>query len=52
LVPDVCQDCYLKCLQKLSSVYQQKIDAACKQKMNEAKLIWAAAQNLLGGGKG
>lgn len=44
LVPDVCQDCYFKCLDTLVSVYQQKIDADCQVKFNEAKAIWAAAQ--------
>jgi len=44
LVPDVCQDCYFKCLDTLVSVYQQKIDADCQVKFNEAKVIWAAAQ--------
>ena len=45
LVPDVCQDCYFKCLDTLTSIYQKKIDADCKTKLNEAKLIWAAEQN-------
>jgi hypothetical protein len=44
LVPDVCQDCYFKCLDTLVSVYQQKIDADCQVKFNEAKVIWTAAQ--------
>jgi hypothetical protein len=48
LVPDVCQDCYFKCLDTLGSIYQKKIDADCKIKLNEAKLIWASAQNPIG----
>jgi hypothetical protein len=51
LVPDVCQECYFKCLDTLGSIYQKKIDADCKIKLNEAKLIWAAAQNLIGAEK-
>lgn len=51
LVPDVCQDCYFKCLDTLGSIYQKKIDADCKIKLNEAKLIWAAAQNPIGAEK-
>ena len=51
LVPDVCQDCYFKCLDTLGSIYQKKIDADCKIKLNEAKLIWASAQNPLGAEK-
>lgn len=44
LVPDVCKDCYFKCLDTLSNIYQQKIDADCKVKLNEAKVTWSAAQ--------
>jgi hypothetical protein len=51
LVPDVCQDCYFKCLDTLASVYQQKIDADCKLKFNEAKTTWSAAQNPTGAEK-
>jgi hypothetical protein len=51
IVPDVCQDCYFKCLDTLASIYQQKIDADCKVKFNEAKVTWAAAQNPTGADK-
>lgn len=44
LVPDVCQDCYFKCLDTLASIYQKKIDAYCKVKFKEAKVIWTANQ--------
>lgn len=44
LVPDVCQNCYFKCLDTLASVYQKKIDADCKVKFNMAKVTWTAAQ--------
>ena len=51
LVPDVCQECYYKCLDTLSAVYQQKINTDCKMKFNQAKTAWAAAQNPSGAGK-
>ncbi len=51
LVPDVCKDCYFKCLDMLTSVYQEKIDADCKVKFNEAKVIWTAAQTPNGAEK-
>jgi hypothetical protein len=51
LVPEVCQDCYFKCLDTLSSIYQQKIDNDCKVKLNEAKVTWTAAQNPAGAEK-
>jgi hypothetical protein len=46
LVPDVCQECYFKCLDTLASIYQKKIDVDCNLKLNEAKITWAAAQNI------
>jgi hypothetical protein len=46
LVPDVCQECYFKCLDTLASIYQHKIDADCKVKFKEAKITWATAQTL------
>jgi hypothetical protein len=45
LVPDVCKDCYFKCLDILAKVYQDKIDADCIIKVNAAKAKWAAKQN-------
>jgi hypothetical protein len=51
LVPDVCQECYFKCLDTLSSIYQKKIDADCKTKLKEAKVIWTANQTPEGAEK-
>ncbi|MBM3454685.1 MAG: hypothetical protein FJX80_06010 [Bacteroidetes bacterium] len=51
LVPDVCKDCYFKCLDTLALIYQQKIDADCKVKFNEAKVTWTAAQTPNGAEK-
>lgn len=51
LVPDVCKDCYFKCLDTLIQIYQQKIDADCKVKFNEAKVTWTAAQTPNGAEK-
>lgn len=48
LVPEVCQECYYKCLDTLSSIYQQKIDADCQQKMTQAKAAWAGKLNSAG----
>jgi hypothetical protein len=48
LVPDVCQDCYFRCLDTLGNIYQRKIDSECKIKLNQAKVTWAAAQNATG----
>ena len=51
LVPEVCQECYFKCLDTLASIYQKKIDADCKIKLNKAKTTWAAEQNSKGAEK-
>lgn len=51
LVPDVCKDCYYKCLDTVTQIYQQKIDADCKVKFNEAKVTWIAAQTPNGAEK-
>ena len=51
LIPDVCKDCYFKCLDTLTQIYQQKIDADCKVKFNEAKVTWTAAQTPNGAEK-
>ena len=51
LVPDVCKDCYFQCLDTLTQIYQQKIDADCKVKFNEAKVTWTAAQTPNGAEK-
>ena len=51
LVPEVCQECYFKCLDTLSAIYQKKIDADCKTKLNEAKVTWTANQTPEGAEK-
>jgi hypothetical protein len=51
LVPEVCQECYFKCLDTLSSIYQKKIDADCKTKLIEAKVTWTADQTPEGAEK-
>ena len=48
LVPEVCQDCYFKCLDNITIIYQQKLDADCKIKFTKAKTIWTASQNPKG----
>lgn len=46
LVPEVCQDCYFKCLDTLAIIYQKKIDADCKSKLSQAKILWAGQTNV------
>lgn len=51
LVPDVCKECYFKCLDTLTAIYQKKIDADCKIKLNQVKSLWAAQQTPIGAEK-
>lgn len=51
IVPDVCQDCYFKCLDTLASIFQQKVDADCDKKLKKAKTVWAAEQTPQGAEK-
>jgi len=44
IVPDVCRECYFRCLDTLNSIFQQKVDADCNQKLKQAKTLWAAEQ--------
>ncbi|MBK6544596.1 MAG: hypothetical protein IPG12_04910 [Saprospiraceae bacterium] len=48
LIPEVCQECYYKCLDTLAKIFLQKINADCKTKLNTAKTKWAAEQNPKG----
>jgi hypothetical protein len=48
IVPEVCQDCYFKCLDTLLYVYQEKIDKDCQVKFQEAKTIWASNSSNTG----
>jgi hypothetical protein len=51
LVPNVCKECYFKCLDTLTVIYQKKIDADCKIKLNQAKSLWATQQSQTGAEK-
>jgi hypothetical protein len=51
LIPEVSQNCYFTCLDRMASIYQQKIDADCKVKFKEAKVSWTASQTPAGAEK-
>ena len=48
LVPEVCKECYFKCSDLLTIVYQQKIDADCNSKLSKGKMTWSAQHNQQG----
>jgi len=45
-VPDVCADCYNKCMDAVAHIYKQQIDRDCKLKLTEANNLWAANQTV------
>ena len=48
MVPDVCEKCYVTCMDTLQSIYQKKIDKECLVIMRDAKTAWMANQNSEG----
>lgn len=51
IIPDVCKDCYFKCQDTLSSIYQKKFDNECKNKLTQAKSVWGTQQTQQGAEK-
>ena len=45
IVPEVCKDCYLKCLNEIAIIYDLKINADGKALLNGATAIWSANPN-------
>lgn len=45
-VPDVCKECFDKCMAAVAPMYQKKIDRECKLKLAEATGIWNASQDM------
>jgi len=45
LVPDICKDCYFKCLNEMSIVYDLKINSEGKKLLDKAITTWAANPN-------
>jgi hypothetical protein len=50
-VPDVCEKCYITCMDKMNEIYQQKIDKECLLIMREANNVWLANPNANGAEK-
>jgi hypothetical protein len=51
VVPDVCENCYIKCIDTMQHIYQKKIDKECLLIMRDAKTTWMANQNAAGAEK-
>ncbi len=50
-VPDVCKDCYLKCLSEMALIYDLKINSEANNLLSNAKAVWSANPNNEGGQK-
>lgn len=50
-IPDICESCYIKAMDTMQSVYQQKIDKECLLIMRDAKTTWMANPNDSGAAK-
>ena len=48
LVPDICKECYFKCLNEMSIVYDLKINSEGKKLLDKAITTWAANPNQEG----
>jgi hypothetical protein len=46
LVPQVCEVCFNKSSELITQIFKQKIDADCKAKLSQAKIIWAGQQKI------
>ena len=47
-VPEVCKECYDKCMDAVGPIYQKQIDRECKSKLMEANTAWNATQDSYG----
>lgn len=45
-VPEVCAECYNKCMDAIGLIYQQQIDRDCQLKLAEANALWSANQDI------
>jgi len=47
-VPEICKECYDKCMDAVSPIFQKQIDRDCNLKLSEANNYWGASQTLEG----
>ena len=45
-VPEVCKDCYVKCMNEVAPIYKKQIDRECKKALTKAQSVWAANQSV------
>ena len=47
-VPEICKDCFDKCMSAVGPIYKKYMDRQCRIKLSEARNAWAASQNSAG----
>jgi hypothetical protein len=47
-VPEVCKECYDKCMDAIGPIYQKHIDLICKRDLVQATAIWNSTQDFSG----
>ncbi|MCH2023181.1 MAG: hypothetical protein MK207_11950 [Saprospiraceae bacterium] len=47
-VPEVCKECYDKCMDAVAPIYQQQLDRECSLSMSKALAIWSGSQDEAG----
>jgi hypothetical protein len=50
-VPEVCKECYEKCMIAVAPIYQAKIDKDCKTMLQNAKNTWSSSPDKYGAEK-
>lgn len=45
-VPEVCKECYDKCMDAVGPIYKKQIDRECELKLSEAKNAWNSGQDM------
>ena len=45
-VPEICKECYDKCMDAVAPIYQKYIDRQCTDLLSRARVIWSGGQDL------
>lgn len=51
VVPETCEECYFKSKDLSNEIFKKKIESDCKEKLKQAKLLWASESNESGAKK-
>jgi hypothetical protein len=45
-VPEVCKECFEKCMDAVAPIYQKQIDRECEMQLAKAQNAWSSGQNI------